>query len=310
MIGGGIPRGRFIEVMGEPSTAKSAFGYTVIGAFQRAGAECLLIDSEAKADRVFMERLGIDFTKLHYSRGEDLQKCVQMLKNVAEMSDPKNPVLIVWDSIASTPGAWEADAHSDEKDFTGEKASRARYLSAALRAFAGKLSRKMVTFIGINQLRTQFNFMGSTSLTTPGGKAPKFTAAVRLMMRMKGRVKHRTHDVVTGMLVDVEAAKNTLAAPFRHCQVRLNFDTGFAPYSGLDELLLRHGRIQQKGGWLLYKDKSFHAGDIERIITEVPDLIAPLTTSVGDEQAALDLSSSTEPKEEAPSQVETPAGEE
>ena len=311
VIGGGIPRGRFIEVVGEPSTAKSAYVYTVIGAFQRAGAECVLIDSEAKADKEFVERLGVNFEKLHYAKGATIDECIRLLGNVAKMADPKQPVLVVWDSLASTPGAWEMEQHMDEKkEFTGEKASRARLFSAAFRAVLGDLTRKQVTFIGVNQLRTKFNFMGSTSMEAPGGKAIKYHSALRLMMRMRGRVKHKTHDVVTGMLVECEAIKNTLAAPFRKCQVRLDFATGFAMYSGLDELLLRHGRIQQKAGWLVYKDKTFRAGDLERVITEMPDLLDPLNSVIGDNVAPIDLSSgeakegSTEPATETAAAAE------
>lgn len=301
VIGGGIPRGRFIEIIGEASTAKSAYAYTIIGAFQRAGAECVLIDSEAKADRSFVERLGVDFNKLHYSKGATIDQCIRLLGNVGQMADPKQPVLVVWDSLASTPGAWEMNEHMDEKkEFTGEKASRARLFSASFRAILGELARKQVTFIGINQLRTKFNFMGSTSMEAPGGKAIKFHAAVRLMMRMRGRVKHKAHDVVTGMLVECEAIKNTVAPPFRKCQVKLDFSTGFAMYSGLDELLLRHGRIQQKAGWLVYKDKNFRAGDLERIITEMPDLLDPINNTIGDDAPALDLSSLSEPKDADP----------
>ena len=276
-----------IEVMGENSTAKSAFGYHAIGAFQRAGGKCILIDSEAKADSAFMERMGLDFKKLSYSQGENMEGCIQVLKRVGELADPAVPILIVWDSIASTPGAAELDKYVADKEFKGDVGARARQLSASLRATLGPLARKNVTFIAINQLRTKFNFMGMASQDATGGKAPKYHAGVRLMFKTKGMIRHKERDVITGIAVEVEAKKNACSPPFRKCQVKFYFDTGFAPYSGLDELLLRHGRISQKAGWLVYKEKTFRGGELERVIAEMPDLIDPIVgvvdTPTGDD---------------------------
>lgn len=304
MIGSGVPRGRFIEVIGQEATTKSAFAYAVIGAFQRAGGLVMLIDSEQKTDRTFAEKLGADFTKLGYSRGETIKEVVQIIGRVAQMAEAKVPTLVVWDSIAATRGADElATFTEDNKDFTGEKAARARYLSAAFRAVMGELAKKKVTFLAVNQLRTQFNFMGSTSQISPGGKAPKYAAGVRLMMRRTGNIKHKEADVVTGIQVAVEAIKNSCSPPFRKCTVRFKFDSGFDLYSGLDELLLRHGRLEQKAGWLSYKGKMFRSGELERVIAEMPDLLDPITTSVekGGEAGAdnASLSSATTAAEES-----------
>lgn len=276
VIGSGIPRGRLIEIVGEPSTTKSAFGYTTIAAFQRAGGKCILIDSEAKADRNFIERFGVDFNDMSYSKGGTIKEVIQIIGRVSQMADPAVPVLIVWDSIAATPGAEELELHISDKEFTGEKAARARYLSAAFRATCNDLARKKVTLIAINQLRTKFNFMGSVSMEAPGGKAPKYHAAVRIKMKDIGKIKHDDTGVITGIKVVFQAIKNACSAPFREAVLRFNFDSGFDLYSGLDELLLRHRRIEQKAGWLAYQGKTFRAGDLERIITEVPDIVAPL----------------------------------
>ncbi len=292
-----------IEVYGDHSTAKSGLGYAAIAAFQRAGGITVLIDSEAKADKTFVEQLGVDWSKMTYIKGEHIKECVQLLGRVAQLADPETPTLIVWDSIAATPGSEELELHTSDKEYTGEKAMRARYLSAAFRATMGDLSRKGVTMLAINQVRTNFNFMGSTFLETPGGKAPKFHSAVRLKMKTRGRIKHKAADVVVGIMVEVEATKNQCSPPFRKTEVRFNFDSGFAPYSGLDSLLLRHGRLNQKGGWLTYEDKSFHAGDIERIISEMPGLIEPLRGTLDQPVDPVDLGSGTAPISESETSV-------
>jgi len=306
VIGSGIPRGRAVEITGEPSAAKSALGYAIIAAFQRAGGKCVLIDSEAKAERSFVERFGVNFGDLAFSRGANIKKVCQIFGRVAQMADPAVPALIVWDSLAATPGAEELELHVSEKEFTGEKAARARYLSAAFRAVCNELTNKKVTLIVINQLRTKFNFMGHSSMEAPGGKAPKYHAAVRLLMKDIGKIQAKDTDVIIGITALVKNIKNQCSQPFRHCTVRFRFDTGFDMYSGLDELLIRHKRIADKAGWLAFGDKTFRSGDIERIITEIPDLVAPLTHVVESEDSAQDTASSVEGRKEP----ELPATEE
>lgn len=280
IVGNGLPDGRMIEVMGDPSTAKSAFGYVVIGAFQRAGGYAFLLDSERKTFDEFAKKMGVDFDKLGYSEANSIDECVKTLGRIVKLADPEVPTLIVWDSIASTPGAEEFEkVTEDEKGVAGggAKAERARQLSTIFRGTLGEVAKKGVTLLTINQLRTNFNFMsGYTTLESSGGRAGKYHAAVRMMMRPKGRIRHQTADVVTGIQVECEAIKNTVAPPFRKAIVRFKFDTGFDNVSGLDELLLRHGRIVTKAGWLCYKDRSFRKSDMDRIIVEVPEILDPL----------------------------------
>lgn len=276
MIGAGIPRARFIEIVGEYSTGKSAFCYQAIGAFQRSGGQCILLDSERKTEKSFTALFGVDWGSLGYEPDLDIKKAIQIIGRVAQTADPKIPTLVAWDSIASTRGSDELeDAVSNEK-FTGEMAARARELSASLRAVLGELAKKKVTLIGVNQLRTNFNFMGRTFQESSGGKAIKYHAAARIMLRMKGRIRHVERDLVTGVALEIEMIKNSLAPPFRKATIQLKFDQGFVPYSGLDELLLRHGRLAQKAGWLAYGSRTFRSVDLERIAAEIPALLEPL----------------------------------
>jgi recombination protein RecA len=277
VIGAGIPRGRMVEVVGEYATAKSALGYIVIGAFQRAGGQCILLDSEAKTDKGFAEKIGnFEWDKIGYLQPKSIKESIQLIGKVAQQADPKIPTILVWDSLAATAGSDELEFAISDEERKSEMAARARELSASFRATQGELSRNNVTFFVINQLRTKLNFMGKSFQESSGGKAPKYHAAVRLMMRMKGKIRHKERDVITGVAIDIEAMKNTMAPPFRHATLKFKFDTGFDPYSGLDEFLLRHGRITQRAGWLVYGDKTFRGADMERIAAEMPGLVAPL----------------------------------
>lgn len=298
IIGAGIPRGRMIEVVGDYATAKSALCYSAIGAFQRAGGQCILIDSEAKTDRAFAEKVGgFDLDKIGYMQPKSIKESIQIVGKVANMADPKMPTLVCWDSLAATPGSEELDFVVSDQEFKSEKAARARELSMSFRAVCGALASKDVTFMVVNQLRTNFNFMGRSFMESPGGKSTKYHSGVRIMMRNRGKIRHKVQDVITGIAVEVEAIKNAMAPPFRKAQLKFKFDTGFDAYSGLDELLLKHGRITQRAGWLCYGEKTFRGADMERIAAEIPDLIAPLT-GVIDNGVSEDAAAGSEPAPE------------
>lgn len=295
IIGSGFPRGRFVEIMGDPSTAKSALAFVVAGAFQRAGGSVIYMDSELKADGDFAKKLGMDWEAAGHPTIDNLDTAVRLLAKVARTADPEVPTLVVWDSIAGTPGADELDKAESEDGMGAEKAARARHLSAAFRALMGELSRKGVTLLAVNQLRTSFNFMSAyTTLESPGGKAIKFHAAVRLMMKRRGRIRSRDRDLIVGEVIEVEAIKNCVSYPFRKAQIHFKFDTGFVPYSGLDELLLRHGRLTQRAGWLCFRDRNFRGTDLERIASELPDLLDPITAVQEEPQVTV------QPTEKAP----------
>lgn len=277
VVGQGLPRGRFIEVLGDPATAKSAFVYATIGAFQRSGGQCILLDTEGKTDRVFAEKLGVEWDKLGYPKVQDMNECTRILAKVAKMADPSVPTLVCWDSLAATRGVDELEDAASKDGLGNEPGQRAKAFSAVFRAVLGELTHKGVTLLATNQVRVNFNFRsGYTTLESTGGKAIKFHAAVRLMMKPRGRIRSKDRDLVTGMVVECECIKNTMAAPFKKASIHFKFDTGFARYSGLDELLLRHGRLVQKAGWLCFKDKHFRGADLERVASEMPDLLDPI----------------------------------
>lgn len=243
----------------------------------------------------------MDFDALSYSKGSSFKEVIQIIGRVAQMADPATPALIVWDSIAATPGAEELEFHVSDAEYKGDMAVRARYLSAAFRACCNDLAKKKVTLLAINQLRTKFNFMGAVSMEAPGGKAPKYHAAVRIKMKDVGKIKDDTTGVVKGIKVSFSVIKNSCSPPFREATLRFMFDTGFDIYAGLDELLLRHRRIEKKGGWLSYQGKVFRPGDLERIITEVPDIVSPIHGAVeGSDGASSSSSSGSDSREEIP----------
>lgn len=201
--------------------------------------------------------------------------------------------VVVHNSIAATPGADELEEATSDAGMPPEKASRARALSGSLRATLMELSRNGVTLVGINQLRVTMNFWsGNSGKDSPGGRAIKYHAAVRLIFKPRGRMVDRTKGVITGQAIEVEAIKNNCSRPFRKAELKFRFAEGFVPYSGLDELLLRHRRITKVAGWLQYKGQKFRAEELESIAGEHPELLAPIRGDV--EQAIPEGNDGTE----------------
>lgn len=277
MIGGGIPLGRFIEIIGENSTAKTGLLLQIIAAFQRAGHDAVLLEPEAKLDPDWAQRLGVDWAALHYDQPEDLKWLTQFLARVGTTASAKKPVVIGVDSLAAVPGIGELEAAESEEGMGEEKMKRARHLSQMLRATLLQLSKKNVTLIAINQLRTKVDFRtGYSGFDSTGGKAIKYHTAVRLNMKNRGRLKTKVGDVTVGIQVEVEAIKNQMAPPFRATKMRFRFETGFDRWFGLDELLIRYGRVENIGGWLSFKGRKFRRSEIEQVAAEMPEILEPI----------------------------------
>lgn len=284
-MGAGIPQGRFIEVIGENSTAKTALLMQVIAAFQNAGGDAILLEPESKLSRDFAETLGVSWDDLGYHVPDDLNDVARLLARIAKTAPKKRPIIVGWDSIASTPGIGELDEAASEEGLGEEKMKRARKISSMLRAILLELSRKNVTLIGINQLRTKVDFRtGYSGVDSTGGKAIKYHTALRLNLKNRGRIKHTTRKVIVGIQVEIEAIKNSLAAPFRKTLFKFRFESGFDKWFGLDELLIDHGRIESAGGWLSFRGKKFRKTEMEQIATEMPELIAPIIGTVEEPQ--------------------------
>ncbi len=277
IMGAGIPRGRFIEAIGDPSTAKSGFGIIAAAAFQRSGGVAIYLDPESKLSRPWAEQLGLNFDTLGYDKPKDIPDTVKLIGQVARTAAPKVPTIIVWDSIASTPGADELDRAVSEDGLQMRPGERAKAISDSFRSTLMELSRRGVTLLGINQLRTTMNFAyGGAGIDSTGGRSVKYHAGLRLFFKPRGRLRMKDSEVVSGISVEVEAIKNTCAPPFRKTQMRFMFETGFVTYSGLDELLIRHGRLTSASGWLRYKNRKFHADEFESVAADMPELLAPI----------------------------------
>lgn len=275
----GIPRGRFITVVGEPKTAKTAFVLTCCTAFQRAGGIVIYLDCEHKLDRDFAVKLGVDWEKVHYERPENIQELGRILGRIAETAPSKTPVLVVADGLAALPGSEElADLLSDEGFSMTEGLHRAKGLTQAIRTTLLKLSKKNVTLLAINQIRVKINPFGPSGKEPTGGSHMKYSSALSLMFRAKEKIaKVGDRTLIVGEWIEIEIVRNTFAPPHRRVRVSFKYDTGFGPYSGFKDFLLKYGRITERAGFLVYKDRKFRAEELQTVCGEMPEMLSPIT---------------------------------
>ena len=307
-IGAGIPRGVFITVVGEPKTAKTAFVLTVCAAFQRSGGEAVYLDCEHKLEKSFAEKLGVDWSKVHYEQPDNIQELGKILGRIGETAPSKTPVLVIADGIASLPGADElVDLLSDEGLSMTEGLHRAKGLTQAFRTTLLKLSNRNVTLIAINQLRVKINPFGPSGKSEVGGSHLKYSSALSLMFRTKEKIsKKGNRELIVGEWIEVEVVKNTFAPPHRRARCEFKYDTGFTPYSGFVDFCLRHGRLVERAGFIVFKDRKFRKDEIAVVCTEMPELLAPviLTYETPETTGKLDTPGDPEPTEPVSETVE------
>ncbi len=231
---GGFPCGRMTELFSEEGGGKSSLIYAALAGAQRAGGTAILIESEEafQSDRAAVFGVDCDDLVLIEAGPESLSLSIQdVLKRIESLGktlgadDPDaGPVLVAWDSLAATPTDLEI-----ANGVVGEEmaSDRAKILSRACRSLAGQASKYNYALVVVNQTRTAFGGgWGSSDVTTPGGKAVKFYASLRLRIMGGAAVKNKLGEHIAKDIT-VIAPKNKMTGPWKKCRVRLNYATGF-----------------------------------------------------------------------------------
>jgi recombination protein RecA len=282
MLGGGIPIGRIMELYGDESTGKSLLAWTIAKAWQENGGVVVVFDTEATAPKKFMQRVGVNVDEIIYRKPEtieELEKELLLLINVLTKADKDAKILFIHDSIAATSseGEWEWDKKAKMKvPKDHEMASRARAMSKLMRHAAGKLSNLNAVYIGVNQVRDKIGVMFGEKTTTPGGRAIKFHASIRLQLNRGGRIDVEGQRPV-GVICNAFVKKNKCAEPFRKAPLRILWRSGFDTYAGLAEVLEDAGRIVQvKPGVFKHKNLKFRRKNLPLIVKRRKSLLEDL----------------------------------
>ena len=254
---GGLPRGRIVECYGQESSGKTTLALHVVANAQKAGGVAAFIDAEHALDPGYAKKIGVDLDNLIVSQpnsGEEaLTICEQLCKSGALD-------VIVVDSVAALTPQAEIDGNMGDSHM----GLQARLMSQAMRKLTSVLATPKTLCIFTNQVREKIGVMFGNPETTPGGKALKFYASVRLQVQRIGAIKNAAGQVV-GNRTRVKVVKNKVAPPFTEAEFDILYTCGISYEGSVLDAGLARGIIEKRGSWLSFGDEQLAQGSLATI---------------------------------------------
>ncbi|MCU0796605.1 MAG: recombinase RecA [Akkermansiaceae bacterium] len=249
---GGFPRGRIIEVFGPESSGKTTLTLTAIAQAQRKGGLAAFIDVEHALDPQYAKRLGVNLEDLLVSQPSSGEEALQICEALVR----SNAIdVIVLDSVAALVTKQELDGEIGDSTV----GAQARLMSAAMRKLTALISKARTVCIFTNQIREKIGVMFGNPETTPGGRALKFFASVRVDIRRIGQIK-ATDGTVQGNRTKVKVVKNKVAPPFTECEFDIMYNEGISSTGSLLDMALEFDLIQKRGSWFAYNGEQLAQG--------------------------------------------------
>lgn len=249
---GGVPRGRVVEIFGPESSGKSTLALHIVASAQQAGGVAVYIDAEHALDPSYATKIGVNLDNLLICQPD----CGEEALNIAEALARSNAIdVIVIDSVAALVPKSELEGEIGDQ-FVG---LQARMMSQALRKLTATLSKSNTCAVFINQIRDKIGVMYGNPETTPGGRALKFYASVRLDIRRMAGIKGADNSEV-GNRVKVKVVKNKMAPPFQVAEFDILFNEGISRTGAVIDLGSEFGIIDKKGAWFSYKGQRLGQG--------------------------------------------------
>ncbi len=237
-LGGGLPKGRIVEIYGPEGSGKTTLALTIAAEIQRTGGKVAFIDAEHALDPEYAKRIGVKTNELLLSQPSSGEEALNILESLIRSNAMS---LVVIDSVAALTPKAEIDGEMGDQQI----GLQARLMSKALRKLTALAARSGTMIIFINQLREKIGIMFGNPETTPGGRALKFYASVRIDIRKIAQVKKG--DAVVGHRTKVKIAKNKVAAPFKEVELDIIYGEGISYEGDILNLAIKESVVSKSG---------------------------------------------------------------
>jgi recombination protein RecA len=278
-LGGGLPKGRVIEIYGPESSGKTTLVLHAIAEIQRQGGVAAFVDAEHALDPTYAAKVGVDIENLLVSQPDTGEMALEIVDNLVRSMAVD---LVAIDSVAALVPRAEIEGEMGDSHM----GLQARLMSQALRKITGSIGRSNCTVIFLNQLRQKIGITYGSPETTTGGNALKFYASVRLDIRRIQTLKKGTEEF--GIRAKVKVAKNKVAPPFRIAEFDIIFGKGISTMGCLLDIAEEMGIIVRKGAWYSYKGENVAQGRDNTIkdMEEKPEFAKEVEALVREKLAA------------------------
>ena len=270
---GGVPRGRIIEIFGPESSGKTTVALHIVAEVQKAGGEAAFIDAEHALDPIYAKALGVDIENLLVSQpdcGEDALDITEALVRSGAID------VVVVDSVAALVPRQEIEGDMGQ----AMVGVQARLMSQAMRKLSAVISKSNAVVLFINQLREKVGVMYGNPETTPGGRALKFYASVRIDVRKQDQLKNGSE--IIGNHVRCKIVKNKVAPPFKVAEFDILYGKGISRSGEIIDYCIKLDIIKKSGSWFSYNGERIGQGkdNVRKLIEGNPALLAELDMKV------------------------------
>ncbi len=273
-LGGGLPKGRIIEIYGPESSGKTTLALHAIAETQKMGGVAAFVDAEHALDPTYSQALGVDIENLLVAQPDNGESGLEIVDQLVRSAAVD---LVVVDSVAALTPRAEIEGEMGDN----QVGLQARLMSKALRKIAGNIGKSGATVIFLNQLRQKIGISYGNPEVTTGGNALKFYCSVRLDIRRIQTLKKGSEDMY-GIRAKVKVAKNKVAPPFRIAEFDIIFGKGISNIGCLLDLAEEADIIVRKGAWYSYKGDNIGQGRDNTInyLLENPEVAAEIEVKV------------------------------
>ncbi len=270
---GGVPRGRVVEIYGPESSGKTTVALHIIAEAQKMGGIAAFIDAEHALDPLYAKRVGVDIDNLLVSQPDTGEQALEIAETLVRSGALD---VIVIDSVAALVPRAELEGEMGDQHV----GLQARLMSQALRKLTGAISKSRTTAIFINQIREKVGVLFGNPEVTPGGRALKFYASVRLEVKKIDSIKHGAE--VVGSRTRVKVVKNKVAPPFKQADFDIMYGQGISLEGSIVDLGLELGIISKSGAWFSYGEERLGQGreNAKEYLREHPEIAAEIEQKV------------------------------